>query len=406
MAGRGISIDILANVRDALKGTGDVEKALSDIESTLDDMARSGDKSTDKMSRGFRDLARDADTSADKIERSYKDAYRDTARAADNAADDAQRSQRRMGEKSAEVGQEIRQNLGEGIANAARGDFESLADTIGDTLGGTVAGIGGIGTAALGVAGALGIGAIVGAISLANEETQKGKERVAEWAQAFIDAGGTMLSAGVQAARFQEILTDPEKFAEAEKNARNWGTSVETAISAMAGNAGAIEDVTHSLDGQKDAAEDAAVAAQRLAEENGTGLLALTAQEQAYNDGANALSRLTGEMDAGKDRAALLNGYYEDLINSSAGATKQVDELGNELYTLPDGTEILVSADTGQATQNVSTFKGDVDSIPEQVNTRVSLSLDDSQARQALQRFQDRASQGITVPVGLGRLWE
>lgn len=409
MAGRGISIDILANVRDALKGTGDVEKALGDIESTLEDMARSGDQSVDKMSRGFRDLARKSDDSADKIERSYKDAYRDIARAADDTADDGIRAQRRMSDQSAEVGGEIRQNLGEGIANAARGDFESLADTIGDTLGGITAGIGGIGTAAVGVAGALGIGAIVGAIQLANQEAELAKQRVGEWAQAFVDAGGTMLTAGVQAARFQEILTDPEKFAEAERNAKNWGVTVETAITAMAGNEGAIEDVSHALEHQKEVAQDAGRAALDLAMANGSGLPVLTEQEKSYAAGADALSKLTGEMEAGRERAGILNSYYADLIGSAGKLAVEVDELGNKLYTLPDGTQVMVDVETGQATRNLDKFKGDADDVIDHVNGREAV-LDIRATTQSARRTArnlindlNRESATITINSRFGR---
>jgi hypothetical protein len=104
-------------------------------------------------------------------------------------------------------------------------------------------------------------------------------------------------------------------------------------------------------------------------------------QDNAYKTARDSLAKLTGEMSAGADRAALLTGYYEDVINSASGATKEVDELGNALYTLPDGTKIVVDAETGQASQNVDKFKGDVDGIPEQVTSTVKFNVDDSAVR-------------------------
>ncbi|HWL79246.1 hypothetical protein [Microbacterium sp.] len=376
MAGRGISIDILANVRDALQGTGDVEKALADVEATLDDLQRSGDDSTDKMSRGFRDLARDADASADKLERSYKTAYRDTARAADDAADDAVRAQRRLGEASEEVGQEIRQNLGEGIANAARGDFESLADTIGDTLGGAVSGIGGIGAAGLAAAGALGIGALVAAFQLAEENRKKLEERANDLAKAYIDAGSNVLDAMTVAARSSEILTDPERRKEAEQLRDVLGVDLATAVRALAGD------------------QNALAIANKIVQDSETERLDLMRQSANYMSGefTQAEKARLDQLQSQKTKVDELNGVTKeatstfdaqqkilrDLVNNASSATKEVDELGNVLYTLPDETQVLIEAQTGKATTDVSKFKGDLDGIPETVTSRVKVLVDDS----------------------------
>src|SRR5690606_37256651 len=76
-----------------------------------------------------------------------------------------------------------------------------------------------------------------------------------------------------------------------------------------------------------------------------------------------------------KEQQAVLFGLIED----AGTATAQVDELGNTVYSLPDGTQILVSAETGQATTDVSTFKGDLDEIPSSVVTTVRVRVDPSE---------------------------
>lgn len=378
MAGRGITIDILANVRDALKGTGDVEEALADIESTLEDMARDGDKSVDKMSRGFRDLARDADNSADKIERSYKQAYKDAARAADSSADDARRAGSRMAEQSSEVGQEIRQNLGEGLANAARGDFESLGDLIGDTLGGVTAGIGGIGTAAAGAAGALGLGALIGAFTLANEKREELTEKANELAQAYIDAGSSVLDAMTIAARTSEIITGEER-QQALDYAKALGVDLPTAARAMAGDLNALAVVnriaSEAQQENKDIADDQRESVSALTQAQRDQLV----ENQAAISAGRELNGIVEEANQKfEDQQAVLQG----LINDADGATVKVDDLGNKLYELPDGTQIVVEAETGTASTNVDNFKGDLDEIDGKVvRSKVVFDVDDSRVR-------------------------
>lgn len=378
MAGRGITLDILANVRDALQGTGDVEQALSDIESTLEDMAREGDDSVDKMSRGFRDLARDADRSADKIERNYKQAYRDVKRSADDTADSAARSQRRMSEQSSEVGQEIRQNLGEGLANAARGDFESLGDLIGDTLGGVTAGIGGIGTAAAGAAGALGLGALIGAFTLANEKREELTEKANELAQAYIDAGSSVLDAMTIAARTSEIITGEER-QQALDYAKALGVDLPTAARAMAGDLNALAVVnriaSEAQQENKDIADDQRESVSALTQAQRDQLV----ENQAAISAGRELNGIVEEANQKfEDQQAVLQG----LINDADGATVKVDDLGNKLYELPDGTQIVVEAETGTASTNVDNFKGDLDEIDGKVvRSKVVFDVDDSRVR-------------------------
>lgn len=380
MAGRGISLDILANVRDALKGAGDVEKALSDVESTLDDMAKSGDDSVDKMSRGFRDLARDADTSADNIERNYKQAFKDSARAADDMADDASRSQRRMSEQSEEVRDEIRQNLGEGIANAARGDFESLADVVGDTLGGAVAGIGGLASAGLAAAGAVGLGAIVGVINTINEEAEKSQQAAYDLANAYIDAGTTALDAVTLAARVQNVLTDPEARKEAEALKDVLGVDLPDAARILAGDTNALAAQYELLRGKQQELN-----AQRDANSDATAQEVLDWQDaqRALDAAAGALDKVADRNTVAAETARAQSDALKGLINDAGQVTEEVDELGNALYTLPDGKQILINADTGMATTNVDTFKGDLDGIPERKDVSITAHtvIDDSALR-------------------------
>jgi len=354
MAGRGISIDILANVRDALRGVGDVEQAISDVESTLEDMGRQGDESVDRMTRGFRDLARDADTSADKVERKYKDAYRDIARSADDAADSAVKSQRRMSERSAEVGQEIRQNLGEGIANAARGDFESLADTIGDTLGGTVAGIGGIATAAAGAAGALGIGAVVGAIQLAKQEQEKLNEEVSKWADAYQQSAGRIVSAAALLAEVQAIGADPVRYKEAQDAASEWGVSTTVAMRALAGDATALEVAERSLSERTRESNEQLLEQEKQVDGNAGAVYDMADQ---VDRGNRRLEEQKRAMKLGADQARDTARAMGEYARETGTATTETDDLGNKIYELPGGKRVVVDVKTGEAYEDLDAFE-------------------------------------------------
>lgn len=204
MAGRGISIDILANVRDALKGTGDVEKALSDIESTIDDLERSGETSTDRMSRGFRDLARDADASADKLERSYKDAYRDIGRASKDAGDDMKKG---LGDGLDDVKDEAKQSGREAAASFS-GEFDDVTDYVQEVVAQ------GLGPA--GIAGAALIGA-VGAVATAaieawNEKIDAIKDATAQmWQEAAAEGSRFIDQSAIQAEAHRILWDDAYK---------------------------------------------------------------------------------------------------------------------------------------------------------------------------------------------------
>lgn len=360
MAGA-ISINVAANVRDAVRGVDNVADAVEEVSDRLRDMTKDSDQSADRLERDFKEVQRSTDKTSDDIKRKFRDAYKSVGKSSDDAADDAARAQRRMSEQSEEVGQEIRQNLGEGIANAARGDFEGLADVIGDTLGGAVAGIGGIGTAAIGAAGALGLGAIVGVINLINEEAAKSQQAAYDLANAYIDAGTTALDAVTLAARVQNVLTDPEARKEAEALKDVLGVDLPDAARILAGDTNALAAQYELLRGKQQELN-----AQRDANRDATAQEVLDWQDaqRALDAAAGALDKVADRNTVAAETARAQSDALKGLINDAGQVTEEIDELGNVLYTLPDGKQILINADTGMATTNIDTFKGDLDGIP------------------------------------------
>lgn len=348
---QGIESGVIKPLEDAIKQLrelGDTDGA-DKLEASLKDAQRATER-----------LGDETKITAARIEREYRDAYRQARRSSNDFEDDSRRGMSRVGERSAEVGQEIRQNLGEGIANAARGDFESLADTIGDTFGGAVAGIGGIGTAALGIVGALGLGAVVGAFQSIQAEQEKAAENAARWADAYLQAGGEIIGAAHIVAEVQAIATDGERYKQAGDNARNWGVDVSTAMRAMAGDATALQVAQDGVTRKS---------AEFESQTDKTTEAALDLWNQA-RAGADALNELRNGMSAGETAARAVSDALLAVVASSADAAVQVDDLGNKVITLPDGAEIMINAKTGQATQDVTRFRGDVDGIVDHLNGR------------------------------------
>lgn len=203
----GITIRILSNVREAVKGVDDVADAVEGVSDRLHDMSKDSKQSSDKMESDFRDLSSQGELVAEALRNKFRAAYKSLRNASDEQVDAAIKKQRELADKtseySGEIRDEVRQNLGEGIANAARGDFEALADTIGDTLGGAVSGIGGIGFAAAAAAGAAGMGALIAALSTAEEKLTETRERGLELAQIMQSNDGKI----PLTERVQELLT-------------------------------------------------------------------------------------------------------------------------------------------------------------------------------------------------------
>ncbi len=348
---QGIESGVIKPLEDAIKELrelGDADGA-DRLEASLKEAQRATEK-----------LADETKVTAARIEREYRDAYRQARRSAEDFEDGSRQGMSKVGERSAEVGQEVRQNLGEGIANAARGDFEALSDTIGDTFGGAVAGIGGLGTAAVGVAGALGLGAVTAAFQAIQQEQERAAEAAARWAEAFITAGGEVVGAAHTVAEVTSIATDPERYKQAQDNARNWGIDVSTAMRAMAGDATAL---TIAQDGVNQKMVDYEAQGSKTSE------TALNLRNQ-WEAGKNSLEQLNGDMEAGRTAARNVSDALLAVVAASSDAAVEVDELGNKVVTLPDGAEIMINAKTGQATQDVSRFKGDTDGVIDHLNGR------------------------------------
>lgn len=232
---KGISINFLADVRDFLKGTKNVEDELDDVADSLDDVAKEGDQATEKLEDSFRDLAKA------------------TKKAGDDVGDNMKR-----GFKKAEDGaQEFRDEANSTAKEAAAsfdGSAESIVDAFQEIAANAFAGFGAAGALA-GLAAAAGIGVASAAILDAEENAKEAQARVAELGKAFIESGADVAQVEAFQESLQAIITNADdatvKVDDLRKITKKYGDAVPSVAefaTAYAGNADAIELVTEKLE--------------------------------------------------------------------------------------------------------------------------------------------------------------
>jgi hypothetical protein len=227
---KGISINFLADVRDFLRGTKNVEEELDDVADSLDEVAKDGVKATEKLEDGFKDLAKKAKQAGDDIEKGIGDGTKRGAKQGEQATDVYKK--------------EAIANVSE-VTSSFTGSWESAADAVQGTLGGVVADLGPAG-AAIGAAGAIGIGLLTQAIIQAEEAAKETTARIGELGLEMIEAGSdgeVPLQTVIE--NLKEIITNSEeatkKFQDIARASKFVGTQVEQLALAYAGNEEALE---------------------------------------------------------------------------------------------------------------------------------------------------------------------
>lgn len=374
MAGKGIEIGVASETKAFKQGVDSgIIAPLEDAADKLDDLGKS--KGPDKLEAGMKDaqkasekLGKEVKSTADQIEREFRDSYKSVAKSSDDGMS-----------KATEGVQDFKQEANQSAKETAAsfdGSAESIVGAFQEIAANAFAGFGPAGAVA-GLAAAGGIGLAMAGFEDVQKAQEAAEVAAGAWADKFIESGQRVATAAQQTGTMVEIATDPEKFKEAKDAAETWGVDVSTAMLAMAGNAPALKVVQDAVDGLASKASEAEKAALGMSTEmGGIGIAALPAVRQA-DEAAKSFAALTGAMDEGAARADVVSDAYKVMVNSAEDATEQVDELGNKIVTLPDQTQIFIDAQTGQASQNVDKFKGDLDTI---VPTKaVKITVDDSE---------------------------
>ena len=173
-----IRIPFVAEVREFLAGTKDLEDSLDDVADSLDDISTAGADIDAKVGGDLKDVAATADASADKISKSFKTAFHEVEAAGRTSSRKVRTEVDDVGHKGSETlrefSQEAKQNVAETVSSF-NGSASSAVDAIQGTFGGLVA--------ALGPAGLVGAAAIGVGIGLARNLFGKSQEAAEEFRQ-------------------------------------------------------------------------------------------------------------------------------------------------------------------------------------------------------------------------------
>lgn len=362
--GKGIEIGVASETKAFKQGVeSGIITPLEDAVEALDDLGKADgaeklERAMESAQDASKDLKREVERTASDIEAEFRRSYK-------KVGDSSNEGMGHASENVQEFKREALSNFSE-VTSSFDGSMSSIQDLAQGTLGGLAAGIAGpVGLVAGGVA--AGVGLAGGAFTSMTEQSEQMKENVSEnfreMADNGIEAWGSLQS---ETQRLTDAYADHED--EIKKIAEITGLSFEQVASAWAGNKDAIDRVT--------AAYDEALAKQTefaSAEDAEAFKLMWGAAIKPLND-------VTDGYDKAREKAERLAAQQSEIWKSAiAGADEasvEVDEFGNKLVTLPDGTQVLIEAETKVATQNLDKFKGDVDGVPETVKTTAILDMD------------------------------
>jgi hypothetical protein len=381
----GIDLAIAADTRSAMSAIQrGLLEPLEDVAEILETFGDDAEQSTAQLERGMRDAQRRTDDAKDEI-RDLRDSLNKAGRAGKDAGDDIDRGMDRAKAGVGELKDESNSTAREAAASFD-GSAESIADAFQEVAANAFAGFGPAGAIA-GLAAAAGIGLAISGFTAVEEERKKLEERAADLAQAYIDAGSSVLDALTIADRTADILTDPESRKEAEKLAGVLGGDLALATRLLAGDTAALNEAQTMTAGIENEILDLKHRSLGASAQTKARLAGEISEREAMVD---VINREVGVQQQAAQTAQVQSQIYLDLINSTRGVTEEVDELGNRLYTLPDGKQILIDALTGQATANVDGFKGDVDSIVRNVTTTVTAVANTSAVTRAIDSLNGR----------------
>ena len=353
MASGRISIPVGLETRGVAKGAKDAEKALGDLEDATKDTGTGGARNLDKIEDELKDVQKQSKKTGTDVETHVGKGFDEAGHSVEEFKDEANSTAKET-------------------AASFDGSAESIVGAFQEVAANAFAGFGPAGAVA-GLAAAAGIGLLTSAFQEAEDHRKELEERANDLASAYVDAGSTVLGALEIASRTADILTDPEQKKRAQDLATALGVDLATGVRVLAGDTNALATTNGIVAGTTDEY-------QGLMRKLGSDYKSITRAEKQRFDQLEKQRDVMAEVNGITKTASETFNTQQDvlkgLIRSAEGATKQVDKLGNILYTLPDGEQILIEADTKQATTDVKNFKGDVDKIPKKHETQVQLNAD------------------------------
>jgi polyhydroxyalkanoate synthesis regulator phasin len=366
MAGRGIVIDFLANVRDYLKGAGDVEESFDRVAGALDDVARDGEQATERLEGSFEDLSRtikqETEQATEHAEDSFRDLSRTASRETGQIGDDLETSMR-SGARSAreslkdvrsEAGQTARESAAsfDGSAESIVGSFQEIAANAGAAFGpaGFIAGV-----IAAGV-----IGTITSQVNEAGEAAEATREQVKGLVDELFEAHGDpalidyvqqlrdFLEKDYRNAGFFGFIDDMldgnvTNFDAAKRESEEYGLAIEDLLRAYSGgDAQTARRVIADLAEQQEKANRAAQDADSVSVRRG------------YELDAEAIGNLIGKIESQNEVLGVAKEQYDAVKAAADGmaaaqalASSETEILNTAFDEAAEATEDFISKETG-----------------------------------------------------------
>ena len=286
-----VGINLVAGVKDFLRGTKSAAEGLEDVADSLDDLAKDGDQATEKLEKSFKEMAREA-----------KEAGRD----AENGLGKGFKGAAREGETAAKtIKDEFKSNLSE-VTSSFDGSVQSMGDLVQGTLGGLVSDLGPTGLV-LGAAGAAAVGLVIKAFEDGQLTAEEFRAKVSELATELIEAGEDgNVSYGYISDQLKEfaLATDDGALSleSIKKMAKDSGVEFSDLAEALAGNVDTIDEL---LDSQK-----------ALQGTTHRGIELNDARVKALGDEDDAIDKVVGALEEAKRASEEAQKAEEDLLEA------------------------------------------------------------------------------------------
>jgi len=350
-----VNIKFLADVVNLIRGLGQSREAVEDNAEALEDVAKQAielglqmGKTTDEIARDWSeasgvpfDRAKRAVEEVERATRELEDAQEDAADAAEDAArktgDAAEEAATKTGsikDKADEVAGALPE-LGSIARDILAGDFGSAAESAIGSLSGlaAAAGIGG-------AAGSLIIDAVGGLAGALIQEWQKFPENVKatkdELVGALIEAGGAFDDAQIES-RIRGIVTDSEKWRDAQLIAQATGRDLADVVATLAGVTGDADDVLEDWN-------------------KNWGNLPGNIPFSELDHAGSSLQGLTEAGASFAEKQAAVNGAMQRTKADAQEAASGVRSLWDQVKNPPRDPRVKVGVDTAAAERDWSAF--------------------------------------------------
>jgi hypothetical protein len=253
MAG-GISINVLSDVSDFVRGAKQAGQSVDDFADAIDDLQDAGKDAGRKTGKaledGIKDGTKDAAKDVDKLETKFKDVADASKKAGKDTGDGIKDGVKKGTDGSKESLDEFKSEANSTAKESAAsfdGSAESIIDSFQEIAANAFAGFGPAGALA-GIAAAAGIGLVSASITGAQEDSEAFKEDVSALAESFIDAGGRGEAAfEAVASKLKEMALETDDGKDSLNDladaADGSGRSYKDLATIVAGGSGDIEEM-------------------------------------------------------------------------------------------------------------------------------------------------------------------